>query len=452
MSFSLFSHDVEEITRLLVLSHASSGKSVCVSRHGQVFVNLSAKSTINEWHPRNKIIQTALLDLVGDGDGGKLGVFIFTSLFRSILKLHPDDQISALRELEKYTLDIEPFTHISEKHHLVQLTDEDYAGVLADAALMSGASSHISLEKYEGTGVELVETDSFISEARPLYLPSEQVSLKGPLCAFFPYAISEFSQIEEALSLMGSFEGRPLVIFAPMLRGQALATIKLNREEGIVEAYGVEAPLVSWGKGWLEDVASFTGGSVHNPTLHQEFQISSFGSAKEILLRENEIIIDPYDDHAEITAQRISTLLREAEETPHTHTQDLWRKRAASLGGTLIRLKIGGDTEAEARLRRNRAEKHLISMSSMVKGGHVEGAIPTLAKMARGGEGIIERALRAPLKVVGFNRNETDLNKLARDSYLTTPFPSERLFSLVSRSMSLAVLICSVGGIVRSRK
>jgi len=448
-----FSHDVEEITRLLVLSHASSGRSVCVSRHGQVFVNLSAKSTLNEWTPRHRVIQTALLDLVGEGDGGKLGVFIFTSLFRSISKLHPQDQISTIRELEKYTPSLREFRHTSEKYHLTSLTKEDYGDALAEAALLSGALSHVSLEKYEGTGVELIESESFISEARPLYLPTEQVSLKGAMCAFYPYAISEFSQIESALSLMGSFEGRPLVIFAPLLRGDALSTIKLNREKGVVEAYAVEAPLVSWGKGWLEDVASFTGGEFHDPHLHTEFQTSSFGSAREILLREKEIIIDPYDDHAEKTGERISLLLREAEETPHTHTQDLWRKRAASLGGTLIRLKIGGDTEADARLRRNRAEKHLISMSSMVRGGHVEGAIPTLARMAeREGNEIIGRALRAPLRVVGINKNETDLVKLAEDPELQVPFPAQRLETLISRSLTLATLICSVGGIVKSRK
>ena len=72
MSFRQMIPDIEEISSLLVISHASSGKSIAITRNNQHFSNLSAKSTLNEWTPRHKLVQSALLDVVGSGDGGNL--------------------------------------------------------------------------------------------------------------------------------------------------------------------------------------------------------------------------------------------------------------------------------------------------------------------------------------------------------------------------------------------
>ena len=453
MSFRLFIPDIEEISALLVCSHASSGKSVLLSRHGQVFSNLSAKSTLNEWSPRHRVVQKGFLDVVGEGDGGKLGCFLTISLIRSLAKHkhggHPDLTREISEALPQVLNEIQRRSLPSEKHHLVSLArDLDFAEPLADAVSLAGAETHISLEKYEGVGCEVVESESFYSEARPLQL-SEQVSLKGAMVALLPIRASRFGDISEPLELMGTFPNRPLVIIAPMMRGEALATIKRNREEGVVEAYGVESPLVTWGRGWLEDVASFTGGTIYEKHLYPEFKTEFFGSALEITLKPNEVVIDPYDDHAETTAQRIGQLLREAETSPHTHTQDLWRKRASILGGTLVRVKVGGVTEAEARLNRGKAEKALTSMSTMMRGGHVEGSVATLSEI-QGIHPIIDRALVAPLRVVALNKGTPDLSSTLKDNpCLTEPFPTDRLIDLVSRAFSVATTLCSVARVIQ---
>lgn len=456
MSFRLFIPDIEEISSLLVSSHASSGRTVALSRHGQVFTNLSAKSTLNECSPQHRVVQKAFLDLVGEGDGGKLGCFIAISLIRSLAKHehggHPDLTREVLSHLPEVEAQIISRSAPSDKQHLVSLArDLPFSEKLADAVFLSGAESHISLEGYEGIGCEVIESESFFSEAKPLHI-EEQVSLKGAMVALLPNRCSSFSDIQAPLELMGSFPNRPLVIIAPMMRGEALAYIKKNREEGVVEAYGVEAPLVTWGKGWLEDVASFTGGTLYDPLLYSEYEPQMYGSAKEITLKTNEMIIEPYDDHAEITSQRITQLLHEADTSPHAHTQDLWRKRASMLGGTLIRLKVGGVTEAEARVNRNRAEKAIMSMGMMFRGGHVDGAIPVLSEI-QGIHPIVDRALLAPLRVVGLNKNNPNLMALKEKiPELHDPFPTERLLTLVRNSFSIATTLCSVALIVKSRK
>lgn len=456
MSFRLFIPDIEEISALLVCSHASSGKSVLLTRHGQVFSNLSAKSTLNEWTPRHRVVQKGFLDVVGDGDGGKLGCFLAISLIRSLAKHkhggHPDLTREITDALPEVLNELRKRSQPSEKHHLITLArDLDFAEPLADAVSLAGAETHISLEKYEGVGCEVIESESFYSEARPMHI-SEQTTLKGAMIALLPIRASRFEDISEPLELMGTFPNRPLVIISPMMRGEALATIKRNREGGVVEAYGIESPLVTWGKGWLEDVASFTGATIYDKHLYPEFKTDFFGSALEINLKPNEIVIDPYDDHAETTAQRIGQLLREAESSPHNHTQDLWRKRASMLGGTLVRVKVGGVTEAEARLNRGKAEKALTSMSTMMRGGHVDGAVATLSEI-QGIHPLVDRALLAPLRVVSLNKGNPDLSKILKDNpCLTDPFPTDRLADLVSRAFSVATTLCSVARVIPSKK
>lgn len=453
MTFRLFLKDIEQLAEILVISHQSSGKTVAITRNKNIWVNLSAKSTINEWSPEHKIVQKAFLDVVGSGDGGKLGAFMAISLIRSLAKHkhggHPDLTQEVLSYQDEIISQIRARSKESGFNEISSLAQEDinFSDRLAEAVLLGGVETHISLEKYEGTGVEVIESESFISDARCLHL-SDQINLKGAMFAFHLHHLTDFEQVRPILEEMGAFQDRPLILIAPMMRGSALATLKRNRDEGVVEAYGVEVPLITWGKGWLEDVASFTGGKVYDPTL-EKFTPQHFGSAQEVTLKEKEIIIDPYDDHAEATSKRVEQLLHEANTTPHAHTQDLWRKRASSLSGSLIRVKIGGVTEGEARLRRNKAEKHLISMVSMARHGYIEGAIPTLSDM-KGLHPIVDRALLAPLRVVAMNRNLVNLDDALKSSpKLYEPFPTERLISLVRSSFSIATTLCSVGHIVR---
>ena len=440
----------------MVCSHASSGKTIAISRNNQVFTNLSAKSTLNQWNPRHKVVQKGFLDVVGSGDGGKLGCFLTISLMRSLAKHrhggHPDltrEVLSYLPEIERRII---TQSKEAQKEQLVSVGEGlEFADQLADAVFLSGAESHISLEKYDGVGCEVVESESFYSDSKNHHV-QEQTTLKGPMVALIPKRISKFEDIVPPLELMGTFPNRPLVIICPMIRGEALATLKRNREEGVVEAYAIEAPLVTWGKGWLEDVGAFTGATLFDPYLYSDFKLEFFGSAREITLKQGEMIIEPYDDHAEITGRRIEQLLHEANNSPHSHTQDLWRKRASMLGGTLIRVKVGGVTEAEARLKRSKTEKALLNMNLMLKNGYVDGAIPILANI-QGIHPIVDKALISPLRVVGLNNNTVNLeNVLSSYSCLYEPFPTERLLNLVRSSFSVATTLCSVAKIIRSKK
>lgn len=459
MSLSLFIPTINELSSLLVLSHASNGGTVLLSRNNKIWNNLSAKSIINAYHPPPyaKIIQTSLLELCKSGDGCKLGVFITISLLRSFYKVygevHPKitEQVKkdvdiAVKKLPRLDSNQEILKSIGLQSEL----DLESVEQVSEAIYLAGSlSSHVSLEKWEGTGCEVEETESFHATLKVHH--DKEAYLKGTMFALFTRPVFEVEQIIDVLEFMGSFEGRPLVIIAPMIGGKALQTIKMNNHKGTLEVYACDAPRVIWGKGWLDDFAAFTGATVIDQK-YEKFKPEYYGSAINTVLNYNEMIVDPYEDHVDKTADRVDELLREADSCPFPHTQDQLRKRANALNGTLVRLKVGGSTEAEARWRRGLAEKALISMMDAKVNGYVEGAIPTLYNIETGNE-FLDNALKAPFKVVCYN-----LGKAFNDpsvwntKELYEPFPVGRMVELLDKSISIATTLGSIGHVIRSKK
>ena len=430
-----------------------------LSRNNKIWNNLSAKSIINAYHPPPyaKIIQTSLLELCKSGDGCKLGAFITISLLRSFHKVygevHPKITDKVKRDVDIAVnklprLDSNP--EVLKRIGLQSELDLEAVGQVSEAIYLAGSlSSHVSLEKWEGTGCEVEETESFHASLKIHH--ENEAYLKGTMFALFTRPIFEVEQIIDALEYMGSFEGRPLVIIAPMIGGKALQTIKMNNHKGTLEVYACDAPRVIWGKGWLDDFAAFTGATVIDQK-YEKFKPEYYGSAINTVLNYNEMIVDPYDDHVDKTADRVDELLREADNCPFPHTQDQLRKRANALNGTLVRLKVGGATEAEARWRRGLVEKSLLSMMDAKVNGYVEGAIPTLYNIETGNE-FLDRALKAPFKVVCHNLGlaENDLSIWEREE-LYQPFPVGRMIEILDKSISIATTIGSVGHVIRSKK
>lgn len=457
MSLALFIPTINELSALLVSSHASSGGTVLMSRNNKIWNNLSAKSIINAYEPElhAKIIQTSFLELCKSGDGCKLGAFIVISLLRSFHRVYGEVHPKITEEVKQAGRNIRLTSYDSNKDTLKEIglqskLDAESIDQISEAIYLAGSlSSHVSLEKWDGTGCEVVETESFHATLKVHH--DKEAYLKGPMFALFNKPLFKVEHILDALEYMGSFEGRPLVIVAPMIGGKALHTIKMNNHKGTIEVYACDAPRVIWGKGWLDDFAAFTGATVCDPT-YEKFKVEFYGSAMETVLNYNEMIVDPYDDHVDTTANRVDELLREAENCPFPHTQDQLRKRANALNGTLVRLRVGGTTEAEARWRRGLAEKALISMMDAKANGYVKGAIPTLYNIETGNP-YLDRALKAPFKVVCHNLGKSENDPSVWDvKELYEPFPVGRMIELLDKAVSIATTIGSVGHVVRSKR
>lgn len=457
MSLALFIPTINELSALLVSSHASSGGTVLMSRNNKIWNNLSAKSIINAYTPPThaKIIQTSFLEMCKSGDGCKLGAFIVISLLRSFHRVYGEVHPKITEEVKQAGRSIKLTSYDSSKNILKEIglqskLDSESIDQISEAIYLAGSlSSHVSLEKWDGTGCEVVETESFHATLKVHH--DKETYLKGPMFALFNKPLFQVEHILDALEYMGSFEGRPLVIVAPMIGGKSLQTIKMNNHKGTLDVYACDAPRVIWGKGWLDDFAAFTGATVCDPT-YEKFKVEFYGSAMETVLNYNEMIVDPYDDHVDTTANRVDELLREAESCPFPHTQDQLRKRANALNGTLVRLRVGGATEAEARWRRGLAEKALISMMDAKANGYVKGAIPTLYNLETGNP-YLDRALKAPFKVVCHNLGKAENDSSVWDvEELYEPFPIGRMIELLDKSISIATTLGSVGHVVRSKQ
>lgn len=457
--FHSFIPSINELLRILEVAHASKGGSVLLERGGSVWNNPSSQSIINAWDTRHKIIQTSFLEIVSGGDGGKLGCFIAGDLIKSFARAYdPPAHPELTRGVSEAWRSLKPILSGNPSTEQVVLEigarselDEEAIKEVAQAIYLAGSmSSHVTLEKWTGVGCETSVSDAL--HARVKVHLDKEVNLKGAMFALFSRPVFQSKHILTALESMGGFEGRPLVVVAPMVGGEALKMINLNRNKGVLEAYAVDAPRVTWGKGWLDDLASFTGASVFDPELESNFQTEFFGSALEVLLNYQEMFVYPYDDHAEGTAERAEYLLREASESTHPHTQDLLRNRANALTGSLVRLKVGGVTEAEGRWNRVLAEKALLSMSDAVRNGHVKGVIPYLARLETGNQ-ILDRALRSPLQVVARNMGLNHTDPAIWDApKMWEPFPFGRLLQILERAVSVATMISSVGKVVHKTK
>lgn len=431
-----------EIANILAISHASRGRNVALMRNGKTILNPSAYSTINSLSPQNKVLQTSLLDLIGNGDGGKLSTFILTSLLRSFQKTPSDLRHLLKAEISNAAKEIQlnPLPH--NRDALFSLADpreSELSEKLIEAVYMS-KGGHVSLEKSESVDTVVDQTDSLRTELNTRWSDEER-TLKGPMIALTSSMLPDVESARPFMELMGSFEGRPLLLISPLVSREVVNLFELNNREKSLECSLAEAPRVTWSKGWMDDLAAFTGATVYDSALHGEFEPKYYGSALEIKMRHGEMIIDPYDDHIDSTARRAESLLNEARTSPHPYTQDLWKKRAAALMGSLVRLRVGGVTETEARIRRGYAEKILMSMSDMYRTGYVPGAIPTLARVNTSSRAL-NHALRAPWRVLCNNLGRaTEDPSVLELSEVTQSFPAGRLKSLLDGTLSVALTL-----------
>lgn len=451
MSLSLFIPSIEEVLSLLIKSHASNGGTVLLSRANKIWNNPSTKSILNAWNPKDipgRLLQTSLLELCGNGDGNKAIVMFVCSMLKELIRdeerSHPYLTNSIQKELPSLLSQIKPYETSPEDLIDIGLQsglELEVVKKISEALTLSGASSaHISLEKGDGVGCEVIESDSLVSSLK--VHNQKEVYLKGAMFALFSEPVSKIEQVIEPMEMMGSFENRPLVIVAPMVGGQALATINLNRAKGVVECYACDAPRVIWGAGWMEDLASFTGATVFNKNYYSKYQVEFFGSASEVVLNNNEMIVTPYEDHAERTSLRADELLKEAESCPHFHSQDLLKKRANALMGTLIRLKVGGVTESDARFRRVLVEKSLISMSDATRNGCVRGLVPVMYNLETSNP-ILSKSLRYPFTVICKNLN-LPYREVLELPVLYEPFPAGRIRELITKAISITITLGSV--------
>ena len=307
-------------------------------------------------------------------------------------------------------------------------SDESIGNIIAEAMDKVGKEGVITVE--EGSGLEnelsVVEGMQFDrGYLSPYFInkPDTMVAeLENPLLLLVDKKISNIRELLPVLEAVAK-AGRPLLIVAEDVEGEALATLVVNNMRGIVKVAAVKAP--GFGdrrKAMLQDIAILTGGTVISEEVGLNLEgatMEHLGNAKRVVLtKENTTIIDGAGAQADIEA-RVAQIRKQIEETTSDYDKEKLQERLAKLAGGVAVIKVGAATEVEMKEKKARVEDALHATRAAVEEGVVPGGGVALVRCLNAitdlkganqeqdaGINILRRAIEAPLRQIVTNAGE----------------------------------------------
>jgi chaperonin GroEL len=306
--------------------------------------------------------------------------------------------------------------------------DAEIGRFLADAMRKVGNDGVITVEEAKSlqTELEVVEGMQFDRGYISPYFVTNADKMRAELED--PYILiyeKKLSGLQPLLPLLESVmqSGKPLLIIAEDVEGEALATLVVNRLRGGLKVAAVKAP--GFGdrrKAMLQDIAILTGGSMISEELGiklENVSINMLGRAKNVRIeKENTTIVNGAGKKADIQA-RIAQIKTEIEETTSDYDREKLQERLAKLAGGVAVIRVGGATEVEVKERKDRVDDALHATRAAVEEGILPGggvpllrAVKALDKMKgenadeRHGIEIVKRALSWPTRQIAINAGE----------------------------------------------
>jgi len=346
--------------------------------------------------------------------------------------------IAAVESLKKQSKPTSDDKAIAQVGTISANSDESIGNIIADAMKKVGKEGVITVE--EGSGLEnsldVVEGMQFDRGYLSPYFINNQQSMSAELET--PYILLHDKKISNVRELLPVLEavakaGKPLLIVAEEVEGEALATLVVNTIRGIVKVCAVKAP--GFGdrrKAMLEDMAVLTGGTVISEEVGLSLEkatIRDLGTAKKVQVsKENTTLIDGAGDNKTIKS-RIEQIKAQIEETTSDYDREKLQERVAKLAGGVAVIKVGAATEVEMKEKKARVEDALHATRAAVEEGVVAGggvalirALDAVSKVKGDNEDqnhgiqIAKRSMEAPLREIVANSGEEPsvvLNKVA---------------------------------------
>ncbi|CCG41920.1 chaperonin GroEL [Magnetospirillum molischianum] len=303
--------------------------------------------------------------------------------------------------------------------------EADIGKKIAEAMERVGNEGVITVEEAKGldTELEVVEGMQFDrGYTSPYFVTNAEkmtVELDSPFVLLHEKKLSGLQPLLPVLEQVVQ-SGRPLLIIAEDIEGEALATLVVNKLRGGLKVAAVKAP--GFGdrrKAMLEDIAILTGGQVISEDLGIKLEnvtINDLGTAKRITItKEDTTIVDGAGQKSEIEA-RIKQIRAQIEETSSDYDREKLQERLAKLAGGVAVIKVGGASEVEVKERKDRVDDALHATRAAVEEGIVAGggvallhSIKALANVnpdnadQKVGVEIVRRALQAPVRQIADN-------------------------------------------------
>jgi chaperonin GroEL len=303
-------------------------------------------------------------------------------------------------------------------------TDKQVGSIIADAMKKVGKDGVITVEesKTMETTLEVVEGMQFDRGYLSPYFVTDPERMECVLeDALILIHEKKISSMKDLLPLLEQTAkaGKPLLIIAEDVDGEALATLVVNKLRGTLKCAAVKAP--GFGdrrKAMLEDIATLTGGKAITEDLGlklEKLNLEDLGSAKKIIIdKDNTTIIDGAGKASEIEG-RIKQLRMQVEETTSDYDKEKLQERLAKLVGGVAVIKVGAATETELKEKKARVEDAMHATRAAVEEGIVPGGgtvllrcLPALEKLKlhddeATGVNIVKRALEEPIRQIAQN-------------------------------------------------
>ena len=369
------------------------------------------------------------------GDGTTTATVLAQAILREGLKsvaagMNPMDlkrgidkaTVAVIKELKNLSKPCEDDTAIAQVGSISANSDTEIGEIISQAMQKVGKEGVITVEEGSGLDNELDVVEGmqfdrgylspyFINDAQ-----SQSVELENPLILLFDKKISNIRDLLPVLESVAK-AGRPLLLIAEDIEGEALATLVVNNIRGIVKVAAVKAP--GFGdrrKAMLQDIAVLTGGQVISEEVGLSLEkttLEDLGEAKKVqITKENTTLIDGAG-RAEDIKGRVEQINAEIEESSSDYDKEKLQERVAKLSGGVAVIKVGAATEVEMKSKKALVEDALHSTSAAVEEGVVAGggvayirAVATISKLKGDnddqnvGINILRRALEDPLRQI----------------------------------------------------
>ena len=302
--------------------------------------------------------------------------------------------------------------------------DTTIGEIIADAMDKVGKDGTITVEEAKSieTTLDVVEGMQFDKGYLSPYFVTDAESMEAKIeDAYILNYEKKISSLKDLLPLLQkvSNAGKPLLIIAEEVEGEALATLVVNKLRGTIQVCAVKAP--GFGdrrKAMLEDIAILTGGKCITEDLGiklESLELADLGRAKTILVdKENTTIVEGYGKSSEIQG-RVNQIRRQIEETTSDYDKEKLQERLAKLAGGVAIIKVGAATETEMKEKKARVEDALHATRAAVEEGIVPGGgvalircLPAIEALKLQGDeqigaDIVKRAIEAPIRALVAN-------------------------------------------------